>query len=115
MLPVRSASVDPAAKSHALLEVARRDFPAFYARGNERDRRLLDMLVLVTALVVSMNANRATAEAAGRRIDEACDAAHRAFTDLRTKVRSSPTFAALPILERFKIESALFQREPRQE
>jgi hypothetical protein len=97
-----------------LLEVARQDFPSYYARSNARDKVLMDTLVLITALVVRINADRAATDPGPNRqeLEEMCNAAQRAFNDLRDKVRACPALAGLPMVERWKIESAIFERAP---
>jgi hypothetical protein len=101
-------------KTNALLEVARQDFPSYYARSTPRDKVLMDSLVLITALVVRINADRAAMDPGSTRheLEETCNAAQRAFSDLREKVRACPALATLPMVERWKIESAIFERAP---
>jgi hypothetical protein len=109
-----SGELNAVSKSNALLEVARQDFPSFYARGTARDKTLMDALVLITALVVRINADRLAMDPGPGRteMEEMCNAAQRAFSDLRDKVRASPALAGLPMVERWKIESAIFERAP---
>jgi len=82
--------VDSVSKSSVLLETARGDFPSYYARGTPRERILMDILVLITSLLVSMNETRATT--ARHELDEAYEATLRAFNELRVKINESPVF-----------------------
>jgi hypothetical protein len=95
-----------------LLEIARREFPTFYGRGSLREQNIMDLMVVLTSVVVTFSAPRA-----GVPVDpalaESSDAAYRTLGELIDGVRRSPTFALLPMVERMKIESAIFERATR--
>ena len=68
----------------------------------------MDMLVLLTALFVRLNQPAPGANSDLR--DEECAATRQVFVSLRDFIRNGKTFAALPKLEREKIQRVIFDR-----
>jgi hypothetical protein len=93
-----------------LLQTARYDFPVFYLRATAREAKLMDMLVLLTALFVRLNDHREERHQKPRRRDEETAATRQMFFDLRDFIRSGATFASLPNLEQQKIQRVIFDR-----
>lgn len=93
-----------------LLDAARLNFPGYYATATERDRDLIDALVLCrAALGVGINAPRHPLPAAVRvEVERTTDTTEQAFTGLREAVRASTTFRAVSIGEQIQIERVLF-------
>ena len=72
----------------------------------------MDVMVVLTSLVVSLSARQ---NESPRSLDEleSGEVAYRSLGELIDGVRRSPTFAIIPLVERMKIESALFDRAAR--
>ena len=72
----------------------------------------MDLMVVLTSVVVTFSSPRP-----GVSLDpalvESSDAAYRTLEELIEGVRRSPVFAQLPMVERMKIESAIFERATR--
>ena len=92
-----------------LLQTARHDFPVFYLKASEREAKLMDMLVVLTALFLRLN-EPAPSKPTDDSRDEECAATRRMFVDLREFIRNGRTFASLPHVERQKIERVIFDR-----
>jgi len=99
-------------KCSTLLEIARREFPTYYGRGTLREQSVMDLMVVLTSVVVTFSAPRAGVPV-NPELAEASDAAYRTLGELIEGVRRSATFAVLPMVERMKIESAIFERATR--
>ena len=94
-----------------LLQTARNDFPAFYAAASAREIKLMDMLVLLTALFVRLNEAASGKKSSTRSLDEERVATRQMFVDIRAFIRNGRTFGQLPVLEREKIQRAIFNRD----
>ena len=99
-------------KCSALLDIARREFPTYYDRGTFREQKAMDVMVVLTSLVVILSARRKESPCSLDEL-EAGDVAYRSLGELIDGVRRSSTFAMIPLVERMKIESALFDRAAR--
>ncbi len=99
-------------KCSALLDIARREFPTFYGRGTFREQKTMDVMVVLTSLVVSLSVRRTESPPTVDEL-ESGEVAYRSLGELIDGVRRSPTFALIPLVERMKIESALFDRAAR--
>jgi hypothetical protein len=93
-----------------LLQTARNDFPAFYAAGSAREIKLMDMLVLLTALFMRLNEAASGEKSSARSLDEERVAIRQMFDDIRAFIRNGRTFGRLPDLEREKIQRVIFNR-----
>ena len=93
-----------------LLQTARRDFPVFYANATAIEAKLMDMLVLLTALFVRLNEPKRADELNTHSRGEELAATQHMFGDLREFVRKGRTFATLPTIEREKIQRVIFDR-----
>ena len=95
-----------------LLETARDDFPHFYANATAREKKRMDILVLLTALVLRLKQTPEVSATLSRMVEETCNAAERTFLEIRGELRASATVAALPMVERKSLERVIFGRVP---
>ncbi len=95
-----------------LLNTARHDFPVFYRRATPRETKLMDMMVLLTALFVRLHEPQPSNHGESRSRIEEARATERTFAELRNEIRSGRVFAALPNLEQQKIQRVIFDRVP---
>jgi hypothetical protein len=95
-----------------LLKTARDDFPNFYTQATAREAKLMDILVLLTALTLRLKATALESAAATAKIEDTSAAVERTFLELRGELRASSTFAGLPALEKGSIERVIFGRVP---
>ena len=95
-----------------LLETARDDFPHFYANETAREKKRMDILVLLTALVVRLKQTAEEPAVSPGKFEEICNSAERTFLEIRGELRASATIAGLPTLERKSLERVIFGRVP---
>ena len=93
----------------ALLSTARDDFPTFYAGASAQETRLMDMAILLAALFIRLNQAQGQKPPTASWAEES-GAAKTIFSEIRKTLTKSPTFKKLPVLERQKIQCALFDR-----
>jgi hypothetical protein len=96
---------------HVLLRSARIDFASFYCAASTMDEELMDALIFAyAALTYFINAPRLhIRDAVRRQLERDTTAREQFFTELREKVRASPTFAGLEETDRTKIERLIFE------
>jgi hypothetical protein len=95
-----------------LLNTARHDFPVFYRRATARETKLMDMMVLLTALFVRLNEPSGGKKSEPHSRSEETGATERIFAELKKEIRSGRVFATLPNLEQQKIQRVIFDRVP---
>ncbi|MEO5960422.1 MAG: hypothetical protein ABIZ49_07955 [Opitutaceae bacterium] len=95
-----------------LLNTARHDFPVFYRRATARETKLMDMMVLLTALFVRLQEPHNEKNGELRTRLEETGATENIFSELRKEVRDGHVFGTLPNLERQKIQRVIFNRVP---
>jgi hypothetical protein len=108
-LDEKRADVSPDSYRNLLFKMARSDFPEFYTKASARELRQLEMAILLTALFLRRKRSLAVAGSFPPQ-DEESVTIKMIFSELRYEIVGGETFSALSLLEKEKIQRAIFDR-----
>lgn len=97
-------------QASALLELARRDLPTYFALATSAEVQCIDSLVIARAeYAIALARPRAELTSIERtRLEQVTNAREREFTMMRELVAKSAAFGKLPPVEGVRLKSVLF-------